>query len=169
MAGRGGGGRPLKVGELRLSAAVRKPSSGTQRCKLEEALAESDGAAAADALALVAAGLWSGPFPPGHPGCGLPNPHPTGVLEVVACLAVYTGRSPRFLVNRSGKLSSTLLCQLILEDTALSLLGKANGGLCVCIFPDLLPQGTPCTDIVARPSFRTWEPVSTALLGLTPT
>lgn len=66
-------------------------------------------------------------------------------------------------------LSSMLLCQLIPEDTALSLLGKANGGLFVCIFPDLLPQGTPCTDIVARPSFRTWEPVSTALPGLTPT
>lgn len=73
-----------------------------------------------------------GPFTPGFV---LLNPPP---LSSVACLAVYTGRTPGFPINRSGKLSPKLLCQLILWGMALSVLRKANGEEGV-FFPDPLP------------------------------
>lgn len=93
--------------------------SGTQNCEHWEALALG--------LSLLATlGLYHSI---------LPHPLPHRVPEVVASLAVYTGRSSGFLTE--VRLCSELLCQLILWGMALSLLDKANGEGSV-FFPDLL-------------------------------
>lgn len=62
------------------------------------------------------------PFPLGHPGFVLLNPPPFPfLLDARSCSlpCVYTGR-PGFPINRSGKLSSELFCQLILWGMTLS-------------------------------------------------
>lgn len=82
-----------------------------------------------------------GSFPPGHPEFGLLNLHSPQELGVVVCLAIYKGKSPRFLVNRSGKSSFMLVCQLILWSMALSLSARLVGRECFSSRPTL--PGTP--------------------------
>lgn len=153
-----------RVTEIHLEMSG-KHSCETQKCKHWEAPGPVPLWGLLEELLQMPAQLQAsgpGPFPPGFV---LLNPPPP---SSVACLAAYTGRSPGFQSNRSGKLYPKLFCQLILWGMALNVLGKSNGRRefsSQTHFPLLVP----CTDNVSRPCLQTWVPVTTALPGLPPT